>query len=63
MEKVIYKKDGSKMNIEKAGQIEELIENLKIEKQHKEEIVKRYKSEINMIDFIISELEYVLTKD
>lgn len=51
------------MNIEKAGQIEELIENLKIEKQHKEEIVKRYKSEINMIDFIISELEYVLTKD
>ena len=51
------------MNLEKEGQIEELIENLKIEKQHKEGNIKMYKSEIDMIDFIISELGDVLTKD
>lgn len=51
------------MNIEKEQKLEELIENLKIEKQHKEGTIKIYKSEIDMIDFIISELGDILTKD
>ena len=34
-----------------------------IEKEHKEKIIKIYKNEIDMIDFIISELESILTKD
>ena len=51
------------MNIEKEEKIEEAIEDLKVHKEHNEKIIKIYKNEIDMMDFIISELGSVLTKD
>lgn len=45
------------------NKVEELIEDLKINKQSREKLIKLHQEKVDMLDFIIDELKEALSND